>query len=339
MNIHIIIEFLVKNFGYILLDLKDINGLSTEWALMRKFQNHISIVVFGEMNLIDTKLDETVKSKLWRDYGTDDAEIIKVIITDSEVNFIPVVEEYRKARTNIEDVDSIIIVGSSNGDILYNGTSNLIVLEDLTRVFRYVVNSKRKTVNEKSVPAITYSIIAINVVIFLISSIFSNSILNSTGEALIKLGALFSPLIKEGEYFRFITCMFLHGGLIHIAFNMYFLYSLGPVMEKVYGKLKFLIIYFVSGVASSLLSYAFSSPNSVSVGASGAIFGLLGAALIYGYKMKKRIGKEFYTNILSAIVVNLIIGLSMPHIDNYAHIGGLIGGVIVSIIFLGTASE
>ncbi|MCS4483449.1 rhomboid family intramembrane serine protease [Clostridium botulinum] len=124
--------------------------------------------------------------------------------------------------------------------------------------------------------------------------------------------------------------MFLHGGLIHLALNMYALNAIGPLVEIYFGKAKYLIIYFISGILSSYFSYLFSS--SVSIGASGAIFGILGATLIIAYTNRKKGGKEFLNNIISVIVVNLILGFSIPNVDNFGHIGGLIGGVIITFV-------
>jgi rhomboid protease GluP len=112
---------------------------------------------------------------------------------------------------------------------------------------------------------------------------------------------------------------------------MYALYSIGPVVEKIYGPKKYILIYFVSGILSSLLSYTMSP--AMSIGASGAIFGLLGAMLVYAYNMRKRIGKGLIKNIVTVIAINLFIGMTIPNIDNFAHIGGLLGGLIISCYF------
>ena len=118
---------------------------------------------------------------------------------------------------------------------------------------------------------------------------------------------------------------------MHIAFNMYALYSLGNLVEQIYGTKKYLIIYFASGLLASFTSYKLSP--YVSIGASGAIFGLLGACAVFAYKEKERIGKDFLIDMASVIFLNVIIGLTMSNIDNVAHLGGLFGGVLISIIF------
>ncbi len=177
---------------------------------------------------------------------------------------------------------------------------------------------------------ITYFLIAVNIIMYLISAFLSENIFDIDIRVLVYLGAKLNLLIDAGQYYRLITCTFLHGGLMHIALNMYALYAIGPLIESTYGKLKFALIYFVSGITSSFFSYKFS--NGVSIGASGAIFGLLGAALVLSIKMRKVIGEEFKRNIISVILVNVIIGLSISNIDNFGHLGGLIGGVLVSML-------
>lgn len=144
------------------------------------------------------------------------------------------------------------------------------------------------------------------------------------------LGWKQNDLIYQGEYWRLVSAMFLHGNIIHIGFNGFALVVLGPEMERIYGTARFLTIYFLAGLAGSIASYAFSS--SPSVGASGAIFGLIGglAAFYYlGREILGDTGRQQLQSIGIVIALNLVIGLSSGGIiDNYAHIGGLIGGAI-----------
>ncbi|MEW8957139.1 rhomboid family intramembrane serine protease [Clostridium sp.] len=176
----------------------------------------------------------------------------------------------------------------------------------------------------------TNIIIGINILVFLITAYYSRSLSYINNNVLVFFGAKVNFLIDRGEYYRLFTAMFLHGGLVHIGFNMYALKSLGELIEKIYGNKKFLAIYFIGGLTGSYFSYIFS--DSISVGASGAIFALLGGALIYAHKEKGRIGKDFFIEILKVIGINIFIGLTLPNIDNYGHLGGLIGGAIVAYI-------
>lgn len=159
----------------------------------------------------------------------------------------------------------------------------------------------------------------------------SKSIVDIDSMTLLEMGAKYNPLISRGEVWRLFTAAFLHGGILHLACNMYSLYAVGTQVERIYGKVKYIIIYILSALGASVLSYLLA-PRSLSVGASGAIFGVLGAILVFVIKEKNKLSKGALGNILSVIALNLYIGFTIPNIDNYAHIGGLIVGIIISII-------
>ena len=178
----------------------------------------------------------------------------------------------------------------------------------------------------------TYVLFCLNILIYLVSVIMSKNVFDIDIYTLINMGAKVNELINHGQVWRLITSAFLHGGLMHIGFNMLALKVIGPQVEQIYGWKKYLVIYFSSAIGGSLLSYILS-PQSVSVGASGAIFGLLGAMLVYGFTKKDVIGKSFMMNIIEVIVLNVIIGLSVPNIDNFGHFGGLILGTLTTLIF------
>lgn len=135
-------------------------------------------------------------------------------------------------------------------------------------------------------------------------------------------------LVKMGEYYRLITCAFVHIDIVHLMCNMYALYSIGSLAESYYGKIKFTLIYFVSAITGSLLSIIMS--DTFSIGASGAIFGLLGCLLYFGYHYRVYFGSVLLNKIVPVIVLNLFIGFMIQGIDNFAHIGGLVGGFLIS---------
>lgn len=178
-------------------------------------------------------------------------------------------------------------------------------------------------------PIVTYIIMAICIVLFIAMEIFGNG--SAYVRTLINFGANAVALTKRGEYYRLLTSIFLHAGIFHLLCNMYSLYVIGPQTESFYGKLKYLFIFLFSGISGSLLSVALSGNNAVSVGASGAIFGLLGAILYFGYHYRVYLGNVLKSQIIPIIILNLIIGISFSGIDNFAHIGGLIGGVFASM--------
>lgn len=178
-------------------------------------------------------------------------------------------------------------------------------------------------------PIITYLIIAICIALFIGMYLFGNGSNNTI--TLIKFGGNAIALTKRGEYYRLLTSVFLHAGIIHLLCNLYSLYVIGPQAESFYGKIKYLFIFLFSGISGSLLSTALSGTNTITVGASGAIFGLLGSILYFGYHYRVYLGNVLKSQIIPLIILNLMIGFSFTGIDNLAHIGGLIGGVFASM--------
>lgn len=174
-------------------------------------------------------------------------------------------------------------------------------------------------------------LLALNIIVYLISGVLSGSLFTPSNAVLFFLGAKVNQLIQDGEYWRLITSMFLHGSLIHVGVNCYSLYAIGPQTERFYGTPRFLALYFISGLAGGVASYALSA--SAGVGASGAIFGLVGGLAAFYYASRGLLGdisRQQLGSLISIIMINLFIGLSSGGlIDNYAHMGGLAGGVLV----------
>ena len=170
---------------------------------------------------------------------------------------------------------------------------------------------------------VTYVLIGILTFIYLYGILFNKS------NDLINMFAVYGPYIRGyHEYYRIITGTLLHGNLFHLLSNCYALYIIGNQIESFYGKGKMLIIYIFSGICGSLLSITLS--DYASVGASGAIFGLMGSLLYFGYYYRVYLGSTWKNNILPVIVLNLIISF-LPGIDMWGHIGGLIGGILISM--------
>lgn len=174
------------------------------------------------------------------------------------------------------------------------------------------------------VPIVTYILIGINVLIFLVGMLFG---LNNV---FINLFANYGPYITGGEYYRLITSAFIHANILHIAFNMYALYLLGSQAESFFGKWKFLIIYLLSAISGSLLSILLNQ-GAVSVGASGAVFGIMGALLYFGFNYRVYLGNTLVREIIPVILINLAFGFMVTGVDNFAHIGGLVGGLTTAM--------
>ena len=216
---------------------------------------------------------------------------------------------------------------------------NILVSEDDFKAIMQITNDinvktieeteKREKVMNNKKPILTYILILINVIVFALMYIYGNG--SEDIETLKNFGANYIPLVKSGEYIRLITSAFVHIGIIHLLSNMYALYVIGRQVEQLYGRMKYILIYFISAITGSLFTVVFSSSNTVAAGASGAIFGLLGALLYFGYSYRGYIGNSIINQVLPAILLNLVIGFSSPNIGNSAHIGGLIGGYLISM--------
>lgn len=193
-------------------------------------------------------------------------------------------------------------------------------------------NAKRNKIAEKifsyKQPIVTYIIMAVCIILFILMELSGGS---TNSQILLKYGANLDILVKNGEYYRLFTCIFLHIGIMHLICNMYSLYAIGREVESLFGKVKYIIIFILSGIFGSIMSIAFTH-NTISAGASGAIFGLLGALLYFGINYRTYLGEAIKRTIIPIIVVNLIIGFFAEGIDLAAHIGGLVGGVLVSMM-------
>lgn len=195
------------------------------------------------------------------------------------------------------------------------------------------INKHNKTDAEKidevfkmKYPMVTYLLIAVNVILYFASILFGSY------DYLLEKFCVFAPLIRSGEYYRLLTGAFLHANILHLAFNCYALYVIGTQLESYLGKVKYIGIYLVSALTGALFSMIFGG-NNASIGASGAIFGLMGATVYFGYHYRVFLGNVIKSQIIPLILVNLLIGFISNGIDNAAHIGGLIGGMLITMAF------
>ena len=173
-------------------------------------------------------------------------------------------------------------------------------------------------------PTITYALIIINVLLYFIPMIFGFH------AELVNKYCIFAPSIRAGEYYRLLTGAFLHANIIHLCCNCYALYVLGTQVESYLGKIKYIIIYILSALSASLFSMIFAK-NTASIGASGAIFGIMGALLCFGYYYRVYLGNVLKSQLIPIIIFNLLLGFTLSGIDNFAHIGGLLGGIGVTM--------
>jgi membrane associated rhomboid family serine protease len=191
------------------------------------------------------------------------------------------------------------------------------------------VSQARRTVAGLEAPA-TVALVALNVLVYLVT-VYQGAGLNSPGGKVFEDGALVGAAIDvNGDWYRLVTAMFLHAGVLHIAFNMLALYWLGTVVEQALGTWRFLLVYFVSGLAGSAGALLLTGPFAVTVGASGAIFGIMGALLVLEYVATG----TFAGQALTLILLNLALTFAIPNISVGGHLGGLVGGVLATFVLV-----
>jgi rhomboid protease GluP len=181
-------------------------------------------------------------------------------------------------------------------------------------------------------PFFTYVFFGINIGIFLLMTLAGGTTNEGT---LMAFGVKSNVMIDRGEYWRFVTPIFIHIGLLHLFINSYALWIVGPQVERLYGGARFVLLYVLTGVAGVVGSYAYR-PDGLSAGASGAIFGLFGVLLVFGIRHRHHIPPFFRrtvgTGVLPVILINLVIGYTIPQIDNSAHISGLLAGMALAAV-------
>lgn len=256
-----------------------------------------------KMNVLNIFLDLNDDVKL---DSIDHIDNIKVNDTEDLVHNQTVVEAFPNIEKDIINTDNEV-------DLIVNVTND--------------INSKTAKENRKYEEVfkpkkivVTYVLMAICTLVYILQIIFPS---------LTTLGAVNGSLVRSGQVYRLVTGMFMHGSIWHLLCNMYSLYVIGCATENYFGKKKFLLIYLVSGIIGSMFSCIFNT--GWSLGASGAIFGLMGALCYFGYYYRLYMGKALYSEIIPVIILNLALSLIVSNIDFYAHIGGLIGGVFITM--------
>lgn len=251
--------------------------------------------------------------------------------------------EYEKSSI-IKNVDNITINNladiEKNKDLLeifpnlksnlYKNNGSIDMIFNVTKDINEKTEKDNKNYEKifaKKNPIMTYILIGICTVIFLITLFLSKGMFDTN--TLVFLGANNKYLLKSGQLWRLITSSFLHAGLIHFVLNMYSLFIIGREIESHFGKGKFLAVYFFSALGGGLLSSVAS--NIISVGASDAIFGLMGSLVYFGLCYRLYLKNALLNQILPVIAFNLIIGFTIPGIDVWAHFGGLIGGFLMAM--------
>ncbi len=173
-------------------------------------------------------------------------------------------------------------------------------------------------------PLVSWGIIAVCAVVFVLQFALGSD------QVITYFGMWPVAIASDGEWYRLVTSVFLHAGILHIAFNMYVLLVLGPPLERALGHLRFLVLFLLAGLGGAVASFAFSAPTTISVGASGAIFGIMGALVVAGRRLRWDI-----TQVVVLIAINIVIGFVFGSgIDWRAHLGGLVTGAAVAALMV-----
>ncbi len=189
---------------------------------------------------------------------------------------------------------------------------------------------------------VTQAIFGINVAVFVAMTLAGVSPLEPTAKQLVDWGANFGPYTIGGQWWRLLTCVFIHIGITHIALNMWCLWGLGRLAESVYDRWTFGAVYLITGLAASVASIAWN-PIGVSAGASGAIFGIAGALIAAFYLGEFALPKTVVSGLLMSVLkfagYNLVLGAFLGHTDNAAHVGGLVSGLILGALIARLAPQ
>ncbi|MDY0405575.1 rhomboid family intramembrane serine protease [Virgibacillus sp. 179-BFC.A HS] len=212
--------------------------------------------------------------------------------------------------------------GSSDGNEMHSDS----IKQELQQALRQQAANEEKVFTFGK-PIFTYLFLAINIIVFVLMELNGGS--QQTAN-LIRFGAKENIHIIDGQWWRLLTSMFLHIGFLHLFMNMLVLYYLGTTVEKMYGSLRFFVIYILAGIGGAIASFAFNM--NVSAGASGAIFGLFGALLCFGLYHRQIFLRTIGQNIIFLLLINLIYGFFVPGVDVQAHIGGLATGFLAAMI-------
>ena len=252
-------------------------------------------------------------------------------------NIVKIDEEDKKISTiNVSDIDDL-----KKNKLLKKvypkiEKNNFTKTDSLMNIIHATEDINNKTARENDKYEDIFKpkpIIVTKVIMFLCFAMYIATLLvnSNFNVALILLGANNRSLVLGGQVWRLLTSAFLHGNILHLLVNMYSLWIIGSQVETYIGKWKFLVIYLLSAIMGSLFSIVFYE-NSISIGASGALFGLMGALLYFGYHYRLYLSNTLTSQIIPIIALNLLFGFTVPGIDNACHIGGLIGGYLSTMI-------
>lgn len=246
-----------------------------------------------------------------------------------EIDNIWFIDEEKKREYIFDEVDSNFLVLYKQLDALLTG--NFKALKRLQREERKKEYKEEWKIFYKRMTSANTILVVINILIFLFVELSGQ-----IGEQLFINGAMeWRSICLDGQYYRIVTCMFLHFGISHLFGNMLFLFLIGSYLERVVGTIRYLILYFGAGIGSSVISllyYRHQDANVISVGASGALFGVVGALLYIIIRNKGRLEELNWRSFLIMIIGTISVGFFTDNVDNAAHVGGLIAGFFLAVL-------
>src|SRR5436190_6565943 len=234
------------------------------------------------------------------------------------------IEAFEKMRSSAPRQEWTTAIKNLRAQTIQTVTEEATQIEEINRVMKLSGSNLYAT----------YALIGINVIVFILMAINGAGIFNANALVHIEWGSNYSPLTLSGDWWRLFTCMFIHFGIIHLAMNSYALYMAGVYLEPMLGKTKYIIAYVTTGIFASLASLWWHTEGVNSAGASGAIFGLYGIflALLFTNLIPKQMRTPLLKSIGVFVVFNLAYGVKSG-VDNAAHIGGLVSGLVIGFIF------
>lgn len=304
-----------------------LENLNAPYSIIRIMSGHIHNREQLEFDLYKThNLVSRIKKKTFR-FKVKTLSIFLDVEENVDLNANKEIE-----CINIEDTDDLNKYDGIKNAFpniltkLQHGESGLELFVKITEEINATTEreaKKTEDVFKVRKPYMTIAIMAINIFIYILTAIYSVEVIGT-------YGGLYAPAVRAGEIYRILTATFIHADILHLFFNMYALYIIGIQLESFFGSIKYAVIYLFSGIAGSLLSMAFLG-DGWSIGASGAIFGLFGSLLYFGYHYRVYLGNALRSQIIPLILLNLFIGFVIPGIDQFAHLGGLVGGIVMSM--------
>lgn len=348
---------LIEEKGFLVADTSALPALITKYTFIKEKWGALYLLNFVDADSINFSSHDIVKDIFYREMSSfrintnagalfyikvfvtsrgissDDAENIMEYSSHSIVkrtSFIPVIMDFSSNRVIVNhdrSFDRVGIIPHLEKSVeMADGFHEIHDMEIIQSTAEKARGyGELQSIRQQKKPFITYMLIALNILLFLLMELAGGT---ENPYVLAYFGIKINSLIVEGQYWRLLSSAFIHIGFAHIAFNMYGLFNLGSLVEKIYGSKKYLFIYIAAALSGSISSFIFSPIPSA--GASGAIFGLFGALLYLGRRRPGLFSTSFGTNILVVLVFNLVYGFTAGGIDNYAHIGGLIGGYLAS---------